>query len=91
MGSTVLSNKFSIGMLMAFLTYRNLLVSKSSSFIKNIFDYKLISIQLNRLSDILFQQPEKIEKEELRLPTKAEVMGALTDMGPHVWNKIKEK
>lgn len=77
--SLVLSNKFSIGMLMAFLTYRNLLVSKSSSFIKNIFDYKLISIQLNRLSDILFQQPEKIEKEEPRLPAaKAEVMGALT-------------
>lgn len=77
--SLVLSNKFSIGMLMAFLTYRNLLVSKSSSFIKNIFDFKLISIQLNRLSDILFQQPEKIEKEERRLPAmKAEVMGALT-------------
>ncbi|WP_028388750.1 peptidase domain-containing ABC transporter [Legionella fairfieldensis] len=77
--SLVLGNKFSIGMLMAFLTYRNLLVSKSSSFIKNIFDYKLISIQLNRLSDILFQQPEKMEKEELRLPvTEAGVMGALT-------------
>lgn len=77
--SLVLSNKFSIGMLMAFLTYRNLLVSKSSSFIKNIFGYKLISIQLNRLSDILFQQPEEIEKKALQLPTvKAELMGSLT-------------
>ena len=56
--SLVLSNKFSLGMLIAFLSYRLLLVSKTSSFIQNMFDYKLISIQLNRLSDILFQQPE---------------------------------
>ncbi|MDP1602225.1 MAG: peptidase domain-containing ABC transporter [Legionella sp.] len=56
--SLVLANKFSIGMLIAFLSYRLLLVNKASSFIHNIFDYKLISIQLNRLSDILFQQPE---------------------------------
>lgn len=57
----VLSNQFSIGMLIAFLAYRLLLVNKASSFIQNLFDYKLISIQLNRLSDIVFQQPEEIE------------------------------
>lgn len=59
--SLVLSNKFSVGMLVAFLSYRLLLVNKTSSFIQNMFDYKLISIQLNRLSDILFQQPEVVE------------------------------
>jgi ATP-binding cassette subfamily B protein RaxB len=59
--SLVLANKFSLGMLMAFLSYRLLLVNKTTSFIQNIFDYKLISIQLNRLSDILFQQPETLE------------------------------
>lgn len=57
----VLSNQFSLGMLMAFLAYRLLLVNKASSFIQNIFDYKLISIQLNRLSDITFQKPEIVE------------------------------
>lgn len=56
----VLSNQFSLGMLIAFLSYRLLLINKASSFIQNIFDYKLISIQLNRLSDILFQKPEII-------------------------------
>jgi len=56
--SLVLLNKFSIGMLMAFLAYRLMLVNKASSFVQNVFDYKLIGIQLNRLSDILFQQPE---------------------------------
>lgn len=57
----VLSNQFSLGMLMAFLAYRLLLVNKASSFIQNIFDYKLVSVQLNRLSDILFQKPETIQ------------------------------
>lgn len=59
----VLSNKFSVGMLIAFLAYRLLLVNKTSTFIQNLFDYKLISIQLNRLSDILFQPPEIIDNE----------------------------
>lgn len=54
----VLGHKFSLGMLMAFLSYRLLLVNKTSTFIQHIFDYKLISIQLQRLSDILFQEPE---------------------------------
>ena len=58
--SLVLSNKLSVGMLIAFLSYRMLLVNKASSFIQNIFDYQLISIQLNRLSDILFAEPEII-------------------------------
>lgn len=56
--SLVLSNQFSMGMLIAFLSYRMLLVGKASSFIEQLFDYKLISIQLERLSDILFYPPE---------------------------------
>ena len=56
----VLANQLSVGMLIAFLSYRLLLVNKATSFIQNIFDYKLIAIQLNRLSDILFQFPEVI-------------------------------
>lgn len=56
----VLSNRFSIGMLIAFLSYRLLLVNKASSFIQNIFDYKLIAIQLERLKDILVQKQETI-------------------------------
>lgn len=73
--SLVLSNKFSVGMLIAFLSYRLLLVNKTASFIQNIFDYKLISIQLNRLSDILFQQPEVIGSGRA---TVSQIKGALS-------------
>lgn len=71
----ILVNKFSIGMLMAFLSYRLLLVNKASSLIQNIFDYKLISIQLERLSDILFHEPEIIDAGS---GNAEQIKGALT-------------
>ncbi|MGQ3889831.1 peptidase domain-containing ABC transporter [Legionella sp. CNM-1927-20] len=58
----ILESRFSTGMLVAFLAYRLLLINKASSFIRYAFDYKLISIQLNRLSDLIFQQPEVISE-----------------------------
>lgn len=59
MGSfLVLRHQFSVGMLMAFLSYRTLLVHKSSSLIQTVFDYQLIKVQLNRLNDIMCADPE---------------------------------
>ena len=56
----VFSNQFSLGMLIAFLSYRLMLVNKTVSLLQNLVEYKLISIQLGRLSDLLFQEPELI-------------------------------
>lgn len=58
----VLRNTLTMGMLFAFMSYRLILVSKTSSLIEKLFDYRLISIQLNRLSDILFQAPECLDE-----------------------------
>lgn len=57
----VVKNKFSLGMLVAFLAYRQVLINKASSFIYNLFEYKLISIQVDRVSDILLQKTEPEE------------------------------
>lgn len=56
----VLNNRFSLGMLMAFLAYRLLLVNKASSFIQKLFDYHLITIHLNRLNDVVGQKIETV-------------------------------
>ncbi|KTD33575.1 ABC transporter [Legionella nautarum] len=56
----VVWNQFSVGMLVAFLAYRQILVNKSLSFIQRVFDYKLISVQLDRVADILLQPMEKV-------------------------------
>lgn len=61
----VLRHQFSLGMLLAFLSFRLTMVTKTASLIQNIFDYRLISIQLQRLSDILFQQTELLQTQPL--------------------------
>lgn len=67
----VMQKQFSIGMLIGFLAYRQTLVSKSLSFIHKIFDYKLVSVQLNRVADILMhpaemEQSKKIIHQKIR-------------------------
>lgn len=58
-GSVLVSNnQFSVGMLVAFIAYRQMLVNKSSSFIHKIFEYKLVSVQIDRIADILTQPTE---------------------------------
>ncbi|MFZ4077080.1 MAG: peptidase domain-containing ABC transporter [Legionellaceae bacterium] len=61
----VIRGHFSAGMLIAFISYRLILVNKSTSFLEHLFDYQLISIQLSRLSDIVFQKPEEDERQTL--------------------------
>lgn len=56
--SLVLNNQISLGMLFAFLGFRQLFVNKCSSFIDQLFEYRLITIQLDRLNDIMSQEPE---------------------------------
>jgi len=70
----VIHNQFSVGMLVAFLAYRQTLVNKSTSFIHKIFDYKLVSVQLERISDILLQP---VEIEEPRYSIDKEILGSI--------------
>ena len=70
----VMQNQFSVGMLMAFLSYRQSLVNKSSSFIQKVFDYKLIAVQLDRVADILMQP---IEEQEANHYLEKELKGDL--------------
>ena len=58
----VLEQRLSLGMLLAFLAYRGMLVSKAMALIQQFNDYQLMSISLQRLGDILIQEPEKISE-----------------------------
>ncbi|HEN5563692.1 TPA: ATP-binding cassette domain-containing protein, partial [Legionella pneumophila] len=61
----VVQNQFSVGMLVAFLAYRQVLVNKATLFIHKIFDYRLMSVQINRISDILMQPAERDDNHVL--------------------------
>lgn len=56
----VFHKQLSVGMLVAFFAYRTILSVKTAAFIDHFFSYKLLSVQLDRLSDVLFHPPESV-------------------------------
>ena len=57
----VVNHHLSVGMLVAFFSYRTILVAKTSEFIHHVYEYRLLSVQLSRLSDVLFHPAEAHE------------------------------
>lgn len=57
----VMHQSFSVGMLLAFLGFRQQLVQKSVSLIHQVFEYRLVGLQLERLNDIIAHPPEQEE------------------------------
>jgi ATP-binding cassette, subfamily B, bacterial CvaB/MchF/RaxB len=55
----VMSGNFTIGMLMAYFSYRQQFVDKAISMVNKVFDYKLISLDLERVADIALADPEQ--------------------------------
>lgn len=54
----VLDNTFSIGMLFAFLSYKSILVTKAQNVVDLYIKFRVLTIHLNRLSDIVFSEAE---------------------------------
>ncbi|MGK9233235.1 peptidase domain-containing ABC transporter [Inquilinus limosus] len=55
----VLSNDFSVGMLTAFLGFRENFVTKGTSLINTAIEFRMLGIHLDRLADILLTEREK--------------------------------
>lgn len=55
----VLDGRFSIGMLLAFVSYKEQFSQRVSSLIDKLFDLKLLRVQGERLADIVLTQPER--------------------------------
>jgi ATP-binding cassette, subfamily B, bacterial CvaB/MchF/RaxB len=54
----VLDGAFSVGMLMAFLAYRQLFASRVSALVDRLFEVKMLQVQGERLADIVMEAPE---------------------------------
>jgi ATP-binding cassette, subfamily B, bacterial CvaB/MchF/RaxB len=55
----VLDNRLSVGMLIAFLSFRENFVGKASSLIEAVFQFRMLSIHTDRLADILLTERER--------------------------------
>ncbi|MEO4015312.1 peptidase domain-containing ABC transporter [Pseudomonas rossensis] len=58
--SLVMSNQFSIGVLMAFIAYKSQFVSRVASLIDHMFALHMLSLHGERLADIVLHPPEDI-------------------------------
>lgn len=59
MGSRlVMENLFSVGMLFAFASYKLSFTNRTYSLIDKVVDFKMLSIQTDRLSEIMLSEPE---------------------------------
>jgi ATP-binding cassette subfamily B protein RaxB len=69
LGANFVMNRqgFSIGMLMAYLSYRYQFVSKAQSFIDKIIQYQMVKIHLQRVADIVLTEAEANTGEDRTL------------------------
>jgi ATP-binding cassette subfamily B protein RaxB len=54
----VLAHSFSVGMLFAFVSYKEQFNSRTGTLIDRLFELRLLSLQAERLSDIVLEPPE---------------------------------
>lgn len=64
----VVAHHLSLGMLIAFLSYRLLCMEKSSAFVTYLFDYQLTLLHLERLGDILLEPSEMTRVNHQNIP-----------------------
>lgn len=56
---TVLNGQLTVGMLLAFLSYKDQFTLRTSSFIDKVFDLKMLSIHAERVAEIAQTKPEE--------------------------------
>lgn len=66
----VLDNMFSVGMLFAFISYKDQFSSRMTSLVDKVFELKMLRLHGNRLADILMTEPE-VSKQDFEINTDA--------------------
>ncbi len=88
-------DNFSIGMLLAYISYRGQFVGKAQGMVDKIIEYRMISIHLERVADIALTPPEVDERGESLLPMV--ISGGIkiqnlafrySEQDPHVFKNI---
>jgi ATP-binding cassette, subfamily B, bacterial CvaB/MchF/RaxB len=66
----VMSNAFSVGMLIAFMSYKDQFVGRISSLIDQAIAFKMLGLQAERLADIVLTPPEDADNASLGASTR---------------------
>ena len=71
----VMKGSFSIGMLFAYISYRQQFVARAQSMVDKIIEYKMITLHLERVADIVLNEVEKDDNKNFI--SKAPIKGDL--------------
>ncbi|XLZ68549.1 peptidase domain-containing ABC transporter [Massilia sp. SR12] len=94
---SVLSGQFSIGMLFAFISYKDQFSQRIASLVDKIFDFRMLRVHGERVADIVLTAPEQSNNFELDTTTVApsvefrNVCFRYSDGEPHVLDDINLK
>lgn len=69
--AAVMGNLMSVGMLYAFMSYKNRFVGSMDSLISQWINFKMLELHLNRLSDIAFTEAEPVDQHQALPPSRA--------------------
>ncbi|MES9981143.1 MAG: peptidase domain-containing ABC transporter [Candidatus Thiodiazotropha sp. 6PLUC5] len=68
--SMIINREFTIGMMFAYLGYKEQFISKTSAFVDKMVSFKLLSIQTERLSDIVLHERDSTEEGVSLIPSE---------------------
>ena len=66
----VLENMLSVGMLFAFISYKDQFSARTTSLVDKVFELKMLRLHGNRLADIVMTEPE-VSKQDFEIDTAA--------------------
>ncbi|WP_370529877.1 peptidase domain-containing ABC transporter [Salinispirillum sp. LH 10-3-1] len=73
----VMGSLISVGMLFAFMSYKQQFVDSMDSLIATLIDIKMIGLHLDRLADIAFTEPEQVDDQSIPGQAVIPLTGAL--------------
>jgi len=92
--SLVLSGQLTVGMLFAFMSYKQQFTSKALAFIENMIELKMLGLHLERLGDIALEEQEVLDSGLFEAPAikgairLENITFAYSENEPPVLNKI---
>ena len=66
----VLGGQFSVGMLFAFVAYQEQFKARITTLVDRLYEFRMLSLQVQRLADVVLEKPESTFAEELGAETE---------------------
>ncbi|MBU2864947.1 peptidase domain-containing ABC transporter [Reinekea forsetii] len=75
LATSVMGNLITLGMLYAFMSYKNQFVERMDSLIDMIIEFKMAGLHLDRLADIAFTDTEDVDKHTVNFQNFPDIRG----------------